>query len=108
MPDLNRKRTLCDKRHVSLESFDGKPLLDFLQSLLLSVEEFEKQYPKVELILSDQCNGRFGILAYGLESDEQYNTRIQAEYAKEVKDRERDYATLKRLQAKYPDVKIEL
>ena len=45
---------------------------------------------------------------YRYESDEEYEARLEEQAEKKRKEHERDLATLKKLQAKYPDITIEL
>ena len=45
---------------------------------------------------------------YRYENDEEYEARLQEEAEKKRKEYERDLAVLKKLQAKYPEITIEL
>ena len=109
MPNLERQRVFITAVPMCLSSFDGEPVLALIAALAKQVEVLSEDYPEAtELLIKDIYEGDFEIRVFGKESDEQYNRRIEEEQRQETKDRERDLATLKRLKAKYPDIKIEL
>lgn len=112
MPNLERQHVYREDYQFFLEDFDGKPVAELLSALSETVDACKADYPDaVALNIKDTGGGWFEIRVYELETDEQYETRISAEKAEEQakaeKERARDLATLKRLQAKYPDVTIE-
>lgn len=53
-------------------------------------------------------DGDFNVVAYRLETDEEYGIRTYHLAVQLQLEQERELATLKKLQAKYPDVKFEL
>lgn len=108
MPNLERQHVYQEYYQFSLADFDGKSVTEFLSSLAKAVEGIKEDYPDaVALNIYNEGDGDFEVQVYELETDEQYNARLVEEQAKEEFERERDLATLKRLQAKYPDVTIE-
>ena len=108
MPNLERQHVYQEYYQFSLDDFDGKPVEEFLKSLAEQVEGIKQDYPEaVALNIKNEGDGDFEVRVYELETDEQYNSRLAEEQTKAEKERARDLATLKRLQAKYPDVTIE-
>ena len=92
----------------SASGFDGQPVEKVIEHFQSEVERLRKLHPEATEILYDYgYDDSYELVVWGLENDEQYNSRLVEEQTKAEKERARDLATLKRLQAKYPDVTIE-
>lgn len=103
-----RKSILVGDVYISLNSFDGKTVTEAINQLLEAKNHLLDRYKVVSKIIVQDSGDGMHLNAFRLETDAEYASRLAALQKAEDISRERELHTLRRLQAKYPDVKFEL
>lgn len=93
---------------IDLSEFNNKTPRTAAQLLTHGEAILRERYTGGVRVVVESSRGDIYLNAYRLETDEEHTQRVNNLLKKEASDRERELATLKKLQAKYPDVKFEM
>lgn len=106
--NYERLHILIGDSYIDESELEGKTLAEIVAKLTESERILRERYGNVDKITLEVSQADFYFNAYRLENDHEYEKRTNNLRKKENETRERELATLKRLQAKYPNVTIEL
>lgn len=106
--NYERLHILIGDSYIDESELEGKTLAEIVAKLTESERILRERYGNVDKITLAVSQADFYFNAYRLENDHEYEKRTNNLRKKENETRERELATLKRLQAKYPNVTIEL
>ena len=106
--NYERLHILIGDSYIDESELEGKTLAEIVAKLTESENSLRARYGNVDKITLEVSQADFYFNAYRLENDHEYEKRTNNLRKKEAETRERELATLKRLQAKYPNVTIEL
>lgn len=105
--NYERLHILIGDSYIDESELEGKTLAEIVVKLTEKESSLRARYGNVDKItLAVNC-ADFYFNAYRLENDHEYEKRTNNLRKKEAETRERELATLKKLQAKYPDAKFE-
>lgn len=105
--NYERLHILIGDYYIDESKLEGKTLAEIVAKLTESENSLRARYGNVDKITLAISFSSFYFHAYRLENDHEYEKRTNNLCKKENETRERELATLKKLQAKYPDAKFE-
>lgn len=106
--NYERLHILIGDSYIDESELEGKTLAEIVAKLTESERILRERYGNVDKITLAVSQADFYFNAYRLENDHEYEKRTNNLRKKENETRERELATLKRLQAKYPNATFEL